>query len=101
MVKNPFRRIRLVYRRSSPLLKCVVIGCIVLAIGALLTIGTFIQKAKDREEAARAEAARIEQENAQLEENLEQVGSIDWVEKTAREEKGLLPDGSEVITVKP
>jgi len=97
MVRNPFRRIRLVYRRSSPLLKCVVIGCILLAIITLLTIGGFIQNAKDREEAARKQAAEKERENAQLEEDLQQQGTIEWIIKIAREKLGLLPEDSELI----
>ena len=101
MIQNPFRRIRLVYRRSSPLLKCVVAGCIVLAVITLLVIRSAILKEREREEINRARAARQEQENARLEAIMEQEGSVEWNETIAREELDMLPGGSEVITVTP
>lgn len=96
--RSPFHRIRLVYRRSSPLLKCVVLSCIVLALVALLVIRGTIQDVRQEREAKRAEAAKKEQENAQLEENISQQGTNEWFEKIARDELGFLPEGSEIIT---
>ena len=101
MIQNPFRRIRLVYRRSSPLLKCAVAGCIILAVITLLVIRSAILKERAQEEADRAKAAQKEQENARLEAIMEQEGSVEWNETIAREELDMLPGGSEVITVTP
>lgn len=94
---NPFSRIRLVYRRSSPLLKCVVLGCIVLALVALLVIRAQILQAQEIKEAERAEAAQLEQENAQLEENIAQKGTREGIMQFAQDHLGLLPPGSEII----
>ena len=95
---NPFRRVRLVFRRSSPLLKCVVLTCIVLAIVALLVIGAAIRKTQDAREADRARAAQKEQQNAQMEQINAQKGTIEWVKRIAQDKLGLLPEGAEIIT---
>ena len=95
---NPFRRVRLVFRHSSPLLKCVVLTCIVLAIVALLVIGAAIQKTQAAREADRARAAQMEQENAQMERINAQKGTIDWIKQIAQDKLGLLPEGAEIIT---
>ena len=78
---NPFRRVRLVFRHSSPLLKCVVLTCIVLAIVALLVIGSAIRKTQAAREADRARAAQMEQENAQMEKINAQKGTIEWIKQ--------------------
>ena len=91
-------RIRFIYRRSSPLLKCVVLTCIVLALVALLVIGAAIQQTRAAKEADRARAAQIEQENAKIEEMNSQKGTIEWIRKIARDKLGLLPEGAEIIT---
>ena len=74
--KNPFSRIRLVYRRSSPLLKCVVLAAIVLATAALLTIHFSIRQTRQETDELRAQAARLEQENQELKEQIALTGTI-------------------------
>lgn len=96
--RNPFHRIRLVYRRSSPLLKCVVLSCIVLALVALLVIRGAILETRAEAEAKRAEAAKKEQQNAQLEDDLSLQGTIEGIKRVAQEKLGFLPSGSEIIS---
>ena len=96
--RNPFKRIRLVYRRSSPLLKGVVIGCIVLAMVALIVIGSAIVQEREKREADRALAAQLEQENRKLNEDISQLGTIEGIQRIARERLGLLPEGAQIIT---
>lgn len=91
--KNPFSRIRLVYRSSSILTKCVVLAAIVLSTAALLTLSVAIQNAKTAEEAKRAEAAALEQQNAELEENIAGLGSVQSDKELAEKYLGLVdPD---------
>lgn len=99
--QNPFRRIRLVYKRSSPLLKCVVLSCIVLALVALLVIRGAILQVREEKEEQRAQAAQLEQENAKLKEDLTWMDTIDGIKRIAQEKLGLLPSGSEIITTAP
>ena len=51
--RNPFQRIRLVYRRSSTLVKCVAMATLELCTAALLTLRYAIVAAEERAEAAR------------------------------------------------
>ena len=91
--KNPFRRIRLVYRRSSTLLKCAVLAVIVLSTVALLTIHLSIRQTRQDTEALRQQAAQLEQENRELTESIAQVGTVQSIKRIAMEKLGLVdPD---------
>ena len=92
---NPFRRIRLVYRRSSSLLKCVVLAAIVLSTVAILTIFFSIRKAQQDTQLLRDHAVRLQQENQQLEQDLSQVGTVDSIKRIAREELDLVDPNAE------
>lgn len=93
--KNPFRRIRLVYRRSSTLLKCAVLAVIVLSTVALLTIHFAIGQARQNGDALRAQAARLEQQNQQLTEAIAEAGTVQSIKRIAMEELGLVDPDSE------
>ena len=93
--KNPFRRIRLVYRRSSTLLKCVVLATIVLATVALLTIRFSIQQTKQQAEQDRVLAAQLEQENRELTENIAMAGTVESIKRIATEELDLVDPEAE------
>lgn len=90
---NPFARIRLVYRRSSTLLKCVVLTAIVLSTIAMLTLRTSIQQEQEKTEALRAQAAGLEQQNSQLQQDINQLGTVQSIKNIASEKLGLVdPD---------
>ena len=91
--KNPLGRIRLVYRRASPLLKCVVLAAIVLCTAALLILRGSIRQARKDTDALRTEAALLEQENRELEKSIAELGTIKSIKRIAGEELGLVdPD---------
>ena len=91
--KNQLSRIRLVYRRSSPLLKCVVMTAIVLSTVALLALRAEILERWDRADQLRQEAADLEQENAMLEKSIAELGTVQSFRRIAREKLGLVdPD---------
>ena len=91
--KNPFSRIRLVYRRSSTLLKCVVLAAIVLSMAALLALRASIQTQKQEQEDLRHQAAILEEENRELEDRIDKLGSVQSVEQIAQDELDLVdPD---------
>lgn len=90
---KPFRHIRLVYRRSSTLVKCVVLATIVLSTVALITLRAAVLDVQAKNQELKSEAAKLEEENRTLIEDMEKVGSQDSVEKIAQEELGLVdPD---------
>ncbi len=91
--KNLLGRIRLVYRRSSPLLKCVVLATIVLSTAALLILRSSIRELKQNTDRLRAEAAQLEQQNQKLEKSIAELGTIQSIKRIAGEELGLVdPD---------
>ena len=90
---NPFKRIRLVYRRSSTLVKCVALATLVLCTAALLTLRYAIVAAEERAEVARKEAAALEQENEALQESISNLGTVQSVVDLAGKLLGLVdPD---------
>ncbi len=93
--KKPFSRIRLVYRRSSPLLKCVVLAAIVLATAALLTIHFSIRQTRQQTADLRAQAARLEQENRELKEQIALAGTVQSIKRIAMEELDLVDPDTE------
>lgn len=96
---NPFRHIRLVYRRSSTLVKCVVLATIVLSTVALITLRAAVLDAKVKDQALKSEAAKLEDEIQALQEDLEKVGSQDSIEEIAQKELGLVdPDSVFFVT---
>ena len=91
--KNPLSRIRLVYRRSSPLLKCVVMAAIVLSTVAILTLRSTILELRESTDRLRQEAAGLEQENQTLEKSIAELGTVQSIKRIAREKLGLVdPD---------
>lgn len=92
--KSLFSRIRLVHRHSPLLLKCAVLVTIVLSTVALTTLRAGVCQYQEQTALARAEAAALERENRQLEENIQQLGTVDSVRRIAKEELGLVDPGT-------
>ena len=91
--KNPFSQVRLVYKRSSLLVKCIVLAALILSTAALLLLRGAILDAKQQEEAMRQEAIRLEQNNEDLEKDLSQMGSVQSIKELAGRFLGLVdPD---------
>ena len=88
-----FRRFRLIYRRSSTLLKCVVLGTIVVCIITLTTIAIKTAQQNREAEALARQAAALEQENQAVEDKIALLGTVESTIRIAMEELGLiLPD---------
>lgn len=90
-----WKRFRLVYRPSPLALKIILLVAIVLCTATLLTLRGMIQRTRDEADALRSEAAWYEQENAELEENIAQLGTEKSIRRIATEELGLVdPDAT-------
>lgn len=92
--KRPlYKRIRLVYRRSSTTAKVIVLAAIILSTAALLTLRGAIQDANAEAQALRDQASQLEQEQNKLQENINGLGSLNGIEQIAKDELGLVnPD---------
>lgn len=94
------RRVRVKFVRSSRRTKTMVICMAALSMVALLTLNLTINALRDRAEEARKEAARLEYEQSQLEDKIDNLGSAEGAEDTARDE-GYVNKNDVVIQPKP
>lgn len=98
MAKKSESRIRVVIRRSSLLTKIVVLTTLVVTTVALLLLAGGIRNANRIKETARYKAAQLEQENAELQEDIQQSGSIENHKELAEEELGLVDPDTVIFT---
>ncbi len=96
--RNPFSHIRLVYRRSTPLVKCVVLAAIVLSTAALIILRISIQTAQGQQSDLQQQAAQLEQENRALTKQIAELGTVESVKRIATLELGLVDPDSQFFT---
>ena len=94
---NNTPKYRLVFRRSRPLTKTVVLTAVVLSMAALLALRGAILTTQMETDALRAQAAQLEQEQARLEDKVNALGSVDGVVQVAEEELGLADPDTVII----
>ena len=92
--RNPFSRVRLVYRRSKPLTKMVVAVAIVLSMVALISLGVAQHAAKNRAAELQQQVLELTQKNDALREDISKLGTVESVQKIARELLGLVTPGT-------
>ena len=91
------RRIKLVVRPSSTLLKIVVIVLIVFSTATLIALSWVRQSIQVQTQDMRNEAINLEQENAELKDKIEILGSVQSVEQIAQEELGMVKPDTVII----
>ncbi len=101
MEKKPvfFQNIEIIYRRTNPLVKIVVIVAIVFSMLAVTTMGWVRSGIQSRTGELRTEAGHLEQENSNLEDKIDALGSVQSVKQIAEEELDLVDPGSVVVEV--
>ena len=95
--KNPLSRIRLVYRRSSTLLKCVVLAAVVLSMAALLALRASISAEQKKQEDLRHQAAVLEETIQEYKDRIDELGSVQSVEQIAQDELGLVDPNTVIL----
>ena len=86
-------RVRVVFQRTTPAVKILVISALVVCTVALVALGIRISDEKAQLEESRKAAAALEQENAELEEDIDDLGTIRSIKDLARRFLGLFdPD---------
>lgn len=81
--------VKLVFCRGKAIVSVALLAVIVLSTVALVGLGSAIRSARIREADNRAAAARLEQENRDLERRIAELGTADSVRDIARESLGL------------
>ena len=89
---NLLSKIKLVYRPGNTLIKVALLAVIVLSTAALITIHAAIDRSEKEKEALRNEAIVLEQENQELQEDIDALGSKDSIMEIAAKQLGLVPN---------
>ena len=94
---NPFRNIRFIARPGPRKLKIVLILLILACAAALTALGMVRSRIQQQTQAALDQAAVLEQENEELAEKKENLGSNSSIKDIAREELGLVDPDTIII----
>lgn len=81
--KNPLKRVRVKFQRSTPLVKTLVIAALVVCTITLIALSIGIAQAKENKEKDRQKAIALEQENAGLKEDIDNLGTIESIKDLA------------------
>ena len=85
-----FQRIRLVYRRSSILLKILVLVTILASVAALAGLQLAISNYQQQSQVLQSQAAVLQQENETLTQQIAELGTKASIRRIATEELGLM-----------
>lgn len=91
------KKVKIVFRSSSRLLKLVVTVLIVFSVAALLALAWVRGGIDGQIQKLKEEAAAMEQENQELQDKIDDLGSVQSVQDIAREELGLVDPDTIVI----
>ncbi len=96
-LRRLLKRVRLVYKPSSTLIKTVVISAIALSMAALVVLNIAIRANEKRLEQERQQAIAQEQERNDLQDKLNNQGSAEGIDDIAKDE-GMV-DGDSVVLI--
>ena len=88
--RNPFHRIRLVYRRSSLFLKILVLVTILASTAALVGLRVSVSNYQQQKQVLQMQAIALQQENAELTERIAELGTEDSIRRIAKEQLDLV-----------
>ena len=97
MIMRQLKRIRLVYRQSSTRTRATVLGVVVVAAAALLTLHLTIGATLDHTAELADQAAALEQNNQELQEDIDGLGTANSVVEIAQKLWDLVFPGTVVI----
>ena len=100
-IKEFLSRINLIYRRTSHLTKIAVALAIVLCMGTRIALRTSTTALLERTEDLREKAGMLEEENRELEQKIDELGTTKSIVELAEEELGLVQPGAVVIETGP
>ena len=93
MANNKKRRYRVMFTKTSPMVKVIILVAVVVSTVALVTLHAGIEESRNRYETMRQEAMTLEGDNQELDQRIDALGSIESFLRIALEELGLvLPD---------
>ena len=94
---NPFRSIRIIPRPGPRKLKIIIAALLLACSVALIALGVVHSRIQQKTRDALDQAAALEQENADLADKTENLGSSIIIKEIARDELGLVDPGTILI----
>ena len=91
------RKIKLVVRPSSAVLKIALVALIVFSMAALISLSWVRQSILAKTEAMRQESAALVQANAELRDKITELGTVQSVQDIAQTELGMVDPNTVVI----
>ena len=95
--KNPLKTVKVEMRPASNVLKIVVIVLILFSMAALLALRWVHNGILNQTEVLKDEAAAVEHANSELQEKIDDLGSVQSGQDIARDELGLVDPDTVVI----
>ena len=92
--RNPFQRIRLVYRRSSALLKILVLVTVLVSAAALVALQIAVSNYRQQSQILQSQAATLQNKNEVLTQHIAELGTKASIRRIATEELGLMDPNS-------
>lgn len=92
-----FSRIRVVCKHSSKTVKALVLCAVIVSAVTLFVVGGLIADEQARLDALAEQAARLEQENQDLEDKTGDHNSLDGITDIAGDDLGMVPSDSIII----
>ena len=90
---NPFQSIKLVYHRSSPRLKILVLVMLLVSAAALLALRVALVNYRQQNLVLQSQVIALQEKVQELEANIADLGSKESIRRIAIEELGLVdPD---------
>lgn len=91
-------KIRIVFRRSTPLTKILILVPLVICIAVALFLHFHLTNVNAQTDAMRHQAARLEQENQQLQQILNGLDTVEGAQKIAEKELGMVDPDTILLT---
>ena len=98
-MQNPFRRVKLIYRRSSLQLKILVLVTLVVSAAALIALRVSEANYREQSRVLQAQAVQLREENEELAQQIAELGSKESIRRIAAEELGLADPNSEFFSI--
>lgn len=95
--RENLRKVRLVFGKASPLLKAAISAAIALSTVTLITLRLTQWDTWDKAQQLHEQAAALEQENIRLQEQIDDLGTVDSIRRIAAQELGLVDPNAIII----
>ena len=95
--RNPFSRIKIVFRPGNPVVKIVLLAVVLLSIGAMIMINSAIKKNEAEQERIRQQIAQQEKDKQKYENGIDNAGTQEGLKDYAENELGLSPTGNTIF----